>query len=243
MGQRKSFFISLKTTPEKTKRFLYYNAHVPGITLSYGVNGKEFVAKGKPPEDIVEPGCQWTPGAIGSGLSHAFLWLQAAKGNEPYFIFEDDAFLCKNFVTESERIINNLPEDWDIILWGNNLDTTLQFDLIPGVTQCVSFFSQDSAVETIDVFCKRKMQARSYPLVQTLGICGYAISSKGAKTLIETCLPFRSIPMFYPGLQRSLEATSIDHLMNHVYPNIKAYTVIPPLCLTDNDNSKSGTIR
>ncbi|MBL7236474.1 MAG: glycosyltransferase family 25 protein [Komagataeibacter hansenii] len=234
------FVISLDRTPERTERFRRANAHLPDIVRSPGVDGAKMDVEEFKRMNLLSESCQFTRGAIGSGLAHVALWGLVAKNGTPAHIFEDDAFLCRNFEQESARVIASLPEDWDIILWGNNSDTALQFELLPGITQCVAVFSQDSVRMGINKFRDMDVTSLPLPLTQTFGICGYAISPLGARKMIKNCLPMTTVDIAYSSLGgRVLTATSIDHLMNQYYPTMKAYTSFPPLCLTDNDTANS----
>lgn len=233
------YFISLERTPERTERFLKSNSHIADFEWIPGLDGKTLDRNAIINKGLMKADCGFKAGAIGSGLTHIKLWAQIAQGGKPAHIFEDDAFLCRNFEQESNRIIASLPHDWDIILWGNNYDSILEFELLPGITQCIAIFNQDTVRKGIPQYLNMDVSSAAFRLTQTFGICGYALSPKGANRLLELCLPFQSIDVFYPGLGRSLTTTSVDHLMNIHYRNIKAYTALPPLCLTDNDVARS----
>lgn len=234
------YVISLARTPERLERFRRVNAHIPNILHAPGIDGSTLDFDKVATEGFFDHGCTFTKGAVGSGLTHVSLWGAVAKYEKPGHIFEDDAFLCKNFDEESDRIIRSLPDDWDIILWGNNADTILHYDLIPGITDCVARFSEDSVRRGIETFRQMDITSLPFRLRQTFGICGYAISPKGAMELIKRCLPFNSPAITYPGLGgKSLVASSVDHLMNQHYANLKAYTCVPPLVLTDNMQARS----
>ncbi|GAA4502045.1 glycosyltransferase family 25 protein [Gluconacetobacter tumulicola] len=234
------FFISLERTPERTERFLQANAHIQGLVRSPGVDGASMDLEEMKERGFVRDSCAFTRGAIGSGLAHVALWGNVAKYGIPAHIFEDDAFLCRNFEEESNRIIATLPADWDIILWGNNSDTVLQFELLPGITQCVATFSQETVRRGISSFRQMDVTALPFKLDHTFGICGYAISPLGAEKMIKRTLPMDTTHIAYPSLGgRVITTTSIDHLMNTVYPEMKAYTCFPPLCLTDNQATNS----
>jgi GR25 family glycosyltransferase involved in LPS biosynthesis len=233
------YFISLERTPQRTERFLKANAHIRDLEWMPGMDGKTLDRDTIISKGLMEPDCGFTAGAIGSGLTHVKLWAKVAQSGQPAHIFEDDAFLCRNFESESDRIIATLPHDWDIILWGNNYDSILEFELLPGITQCVAIFNQDTVRQGIPDFLNMDVSSSPFRLTQTFGICGYAISPRGATRLLERCLPFKSVEVPYVGLGRLLTSTSVDHLMNIHYRDLKAYTTLPPLCLTDNDVAQS----
>lgn len=241
MSRPDQFFISLKTSPERTQSFLNFNNHVPGVHLFYGVNGKELLSKGNLSKDLVDDTCLWPDSSIGSGLSHTLLWLKAIHLNKPVTIFENDAFLCANFQQEHQRILKTLPPDWDIILWGYNADTTLQFKIVPGLRESTSQFDQSKIRKVISNFHKVNIESSAFPLEETLGICSYTISPKGAKRFLNYCLPFRTYKRFHKGLKRQLDCVAVDDLMNDVYPNSKSYVAFPPLCLPSNDSSQAIT--
>ncbi|WP_338332034.1 glycosyltransferase family 25 protein [Acetobacter sp. LMG 32666] len=233
------YFISLERTPERTERFLKSNAHIKDFEWMPGLDGKTLDRNTIVSKGLLAPDCGFTAGAIGSGLTHIKLWAKIAQSGQPAHIFEDDAFLCRNFEHESNRIIATLPHDWDIILWGNNYDSILEFELLPGITQCVAMFNQDTVRQGIPAFLNMNVASTAFRLTQTFGICGYALSPLGANRLLKLCLPFKTEEVFYPGLGRSLATSSVDHLMNIHYRNIHAYTALPPLCLTDNNTARS----
>ncbi|MBB2185955.1 glycosyltransferase family 25 protein [Gluconacetobacter liquefaciens] len=236
----KKFFISLDRTPERTERFLNANSHIEGFIKAPGIDGSLLDIDEMKAKRFVADNCWFTRGAIGSGLTHVALWGSIAKSGIAGHIFEDDAFLCRNFEQESNRVLASLPEDWDIILWGNNSDTTLQFELLPGITNCVAIFDQDSVRKGISTFRAMNVSSLPFRLDQTFGICGYAISPKGAEAMIKRCLPMHTTDITYSSLgNRVITATSIDHLMNMHYREMKAYMCFPPLCLTDNQSENS----
>lgn len=234
------FFISLNRTPERTERFLKANSHIKGLIKAPGIDGTLLNIDEMRGQGFLQENCQFMRGAVGSGLTHVALWGNTANSGVPAHIFEDDAFLCGNFEQESSRIIAALPEDWDIILWGNNSDTVLQFELLPGITQCVATFAQDSVREGVHKFREMDVSSLPFKLDHTFGICGYAISPLGAEKMIKRCLPMQTTGIVYPSLgNRLITTTSIDHLMNLHYREMKAYTCFPPLCLTDNESTQS----
>lgn len=236
----KKYFISLDRTPERTKRFLTANNHINDFERYAGLDGNKLDRDELIKNGLLAPTCNFTPGAIGSGLAHASLWAKVIRSDEPAHIFEDDAFLCKNFEEESKALIEKLPNNWDIILWGNNYDSILEFELLPGITQCVAVFNQDTVRRGIPNFLNMNISSNPFKLTQTFGICGYAISPLGASRLMERCLPLQTTTVIYPGLgMRQLPTTSIDHLMNIHYQETNSYTAFPPLCLTDNDSANS----
>ncbi|NVN02699.1 MULTISPECIES: glycosyltransferase family 25 protein [Asaia] len=229
------FFISLERTPERTARFLTANAHIHGLIHAPGIDGSKMDIDSMKEKGLVHQDCRFTLGALGSGLTHVALWGSVAKSGRAAHIFEDDAFLCKNFEEESARVLAEIGEDWDIVLWGNNPDTVLKVQALPEITPCVITFSQDDVRKNIGNYADKKVVSQPLRLHHTFGICGYAISPKGAKSLLEKCLPLRNENVIYDSLGgRCIQTNSVDHLMNLYYDQVQAYASFPPLCLTDN---------
>lgn len=236
----KHYVISLARTPERLERFQRVNHHIPGIIHAPGIDGQTLDRQETIKAGLLAADCQFTSGAVGSGLTHVALWGSIAQSGEPANIFEDDAFLCANFEEKSRQIINQLPEDWEIILWGQNSDAPLHYEVLPGQTDCFAQFSQDDVRRGIENFRHQQIETLPFRLRQTFGICGYALSPRGALSLMQRCLPMVSLPIHYPSLGgRTLISTSIDHIMNRHYVDMKAYCCVPPLVLTDNLTSQS----
>ena len=62
------------------------------------------------------------PGQLGCSMSHIILWEEIAskKNNNMYMILEDDAIVPKNFNKEVMKYINEMPNNWDMLLLGAN---------------------------------------------------------------------------------------------------------------------------
>lgn len=236
----KHYVISLARTPERLERFHRVNQHVPDIIHAPGIDGKAMNRQDAIQAGLLAEDCQFTAGAVGSGLTHVALWGTIAQSGEAANIFEDDAFLCQNFEQKSRQIIDQLPEDWEIILWGQNSDAPLHYEVLPGQTDCFAHFSQDDVRRGIDDFRSQTVDTLPFRLKQAFGICGYALSPRGAVSLMKRCLPMSTMPIHYPSLgNRVLMSSSIDHIMNRHYADMKAYCCVPPLVLTDNMTSRS----
>lgn len=236
----KHYVISLARTPDRLERFQRFNQHGPEIIHAPGIDGKTLNRQETIQAGLLTKECRFTAGAVGSGLTHVALWGTIARSDEPATIFEDDAFLCQNFEQKSQQIINQLPEDWEIILWGQNSDAPLHYEVLPGQTDCFAYFNQDDVRRGIEEFRHQKVETLPFRLKQAFGICGYAISPRGALSLMKRCLPMTTLPINYPSLgNRTLLSSSIDHLMNRHYEDMKAYCCVPPLVLTDNLTAQS----
>lgn len=227
---------------ERLKEFRNANAHIDDIRRFSAVEGttldrEELIAGG-----IIKPDLSYSKGALGSAMSHILLWNAVLENDESACIFEDDAILCRNFISQSEKILSELPEDWDIILWGSNADISLTFELLPGVTYCVARFNETLVRLGAEKF--RKLDVRSLPfrLYHTLGICGYAISPKGARRMLDVCLPLHNKKRYHFRTHDTLFNTSLDHVMSEHYESLASFVSFPALCITKNEHAKSTII-
>lgn len=235
----KYIYINRDCDTGRREEFLRNNAHIPHLQRFSAIDGKTLNMDELKTQGILEGTPDYTPGAVGSALSHLLLWNAVAEHATSTTIFEDDAITCHNFVAESDRVLQSLAPDWDIILWGNNYDTTLTIDLIPGISPCVISFNETSLKKNAEHFTEMDMSSRPFRLFQTFGICGYSISPKGAQTLINTCIPIRECSYFQFGLNRVITNGALDHIMSHYYKDMMAYSSLPPLCISKNDKSVS----
>jgi GR25 family glycosyltransferase involved in LPS biosynthesis len=66
------------------------------------------------PENIFLTDAEW-----GCAMSHVRIWRDIVeKGYETALIFEDDVTLNTNFVSKLEKVLDNLPPDWDFVNLG-----------------------------------------------------------------------------------------------------------------------------
>ena len=59
---------------------------------------------------------EWAPkaGEAGVWMSQMNAWKMIANQDRPVVVFEDDALLCPDFITEFNRYTDELPNDWDL---------------------------------------------------------------------------------------------------------------------------------
>jgi GR25 family glycosyltransferase involved in LPS biosynthesis len=181
----------------------------------------------------------YTDGALGCALSHLAQWNLAAAGEETVTVAEDDAIFHLQFESLAEEVIAGLPADWDIIQWGWNFDSILAFDMLPGVSNSVAVFDQTKMRDHAVGFMTLPFKPSAFRLQRSFGTVCQSISPAGAAKLLRHCLPIRPMEVFYPILNRTLQNTGIDNMMNDLYPNINAYVSLPPLVITKNDPSAS----
>jgi hypothetical protein len=181
----------------------------------------------------------YSDGALGCALSHLALWDLAIQQNRALTICEDDAIFNRGFAPAAEALMQALPPEWDVIIWGWNFDSILLIDMIPGVSPCLGMFDQDRMRMGVGAFQSARLTPQLFRLSRVLGMVGYSISPRGAQEMKGHCLPLRKLEVFFPGLERALPNSGIDVMLNHAYPRLQAYASFPPLVITRNFHSIS----
>jgi len=178
-------------------------------------------------------------GALGNALSHLALWDLSIETNRAFTVCEDDAIFNRGFGPAAESLINLLPSDWHVILWGWNFDSVVLFDMLPGVSPCLSIFDQDRMRMGVEAFQSASLTPRPFRLFNAFGIAGYAVSPLGAQVMKQRCLPLRNRDVPIPGLGRAVPNRALDVVLNDVYPRVNAYVSFPPLIITRNFHTNS----
>ena len=181
-------------------------------------------------------------GALGCALSHLALWNLAIEQSQSLTVCEDDAIFNRSFGPAGESLIQALPPDWHLILWGWNFDSIVMFNMIPGVSPCLGMFDQDRMRLGIEAFQTARLTPQPFRLFNAFGTVGYSVSPAGARAMKQHCLPFRNMDVFIPGLGRAVPNRDFDIMLNDAYPRLNAYVSLPPLIITRNFHSIS-TIR
>ncbi len=249
-------YINLLSRPQRNEDFLGNNrAELDASAFPWrrvdGVDGgqlraEELIARGIIAQDGLAEGYEpHTWGHLGAALSHRALWEQAARaGDEDVLVvLEDDAQVCPQFGAQVRRVLElakaREPWDvlWDVLHLGFNTDAPVTIRL-------------DSPRMEIQLICQENGRpiaagapfAVSWPerpregevlLARVLdihGICGYAVSTRGARRLLEACFP--------------MTATSIDGTISRKTREglLEAWIAIPPLVLSPNDHAASDTV-
>jgi glycosyl transferase family 25 len=248
-------YINLRSRPDRRDAFLEHNraeldassfpwSRVDGIDGSDLANSpaEELAARG-----IIAPGGlpegyqPHTWGHLGCALSHRSLWEQAAQSadDDVLVILEDDGQVCPQFGARLSHVLKlgKKREPWDIVHLGFNTDAPLTIQLdCPRMD--VQLICQDNGRPVgmgapFAISWPEKPPEDEMLLARVIdihGICGYAVSGRGARHLLEACFP--------------LTATSIDGTISRKTREglLKALIVIPPLVLSANDHADSDTV-
>ena len=204
---------------------------------------EEMAVRGIIAQDGLQEGYEpHTWGHLGAALSHRSLWEEAAQSGDDVIqvILEDDAEVCPQFGAQLRRVLELAKhrEPWDIVHLGFNTDAALTIQLDCPRLEVQLICQQDGRPVGLGapfvVSWPEKSREGEVLLGRVLdihGICGYAVSARGARRLIEACFP--------------MTATSIDGTISRQTREgrLQALIAIPPLALSANDHTQSDTVR
>jgi glycosyl transferase family 25 len=236
----KNFVINLGRQPERYDNFLRVNA-VTKIAFerfeaSDGASLSREDAVGK---ELVAPGAQFTPGAVGCAASHYRIWQQTVESGTPARVFEDDAILRNDIKGRLDFLLSALA-NWDYIALGYNTDVVLDLDWAPGMRAMMTFQPKYPSDEHATVFQVSTAQVAALRLNNCFGTPAYMISPAGARKLLQLCFPLdnRSYPL--PALNATARVVGIDAMLNAVYASVRAFACFAPLVVTKNEQASSS---
>jgi GR25 family glycosyltransferase involved in LPS biosynthesis len=229
--------ISLTRTPERRAEFARRN---PGLAYEFfdAVDGAALTHAAVEATGLFQPGLNFTAGAYGIALSHHRLWQEAATGETALTVAEDDAIFRSDFPARRAEFLAQLPEDWDIVLWGFNFDSTLSLRLPFGQPAVIGFSHNHirQAVQNFQSFTGAPAPCR---LEFCFGLPAYSISPAGARRFLKELFPLRDYSRAYPLVPKPVRNEGIDIALNQLYPTAAAYVAFPPLAVTPNDRANS----
>jgi glycosyl transferase, family 25 len=237
----RTFIISLERTPERLERFHAINAGDPGFEYFAAVDGSTLSLEAVVAQGLFDPTVRYTKGAIGNALSHISLWKDVRDSGQAATICEDDAILHANFQARSAELLQGL-DHWDIVLWGWNFNSVLSAGLLPGLTDCTVVFNQDELRKNAIEWRQSVVEPRLFRLYRAFGTMCYSISPRGAQRLLSYMIPVRETQVYFPLLNAVVTNSTLDVMLNGVYPNLDAFVSFPPLAVTYNDHSTSTVL-
>ena len=225
--------INLDRSPARLVNFRRRNPHLDNVLRIRAVDGVSIDKNLLIQEGVITEDLPYLPGSLGCSLSHVNLWKKAVSENRIVTIFEDDVICADRFQEESTELLSRLPDDWDIVQWGY-LVWPFFIWLDFGFAKAKLEFYDHSFSED-----RSRFQSASLPrsLVRTahvLGTQAYTVSPKGARALLEYCLPLRKRFIPFPGTGVVIEDKAIDCPMSGAYSSIQAFTCLPPLVIPDD---------
>jgi glycosyl transferase, family 25 len=239
----KNFVLNLDRRPDKYDRFLRQNNGC-GIAFERfsASDGSLMSDADAMAERLVAPGSRFTRGAVGCAASHSRTWKWVAEQDAPALVFEDDATIRHDI---NERLATLLPTlgSWDYIALGYNTDAVLEIEPAPGMKSVITSLPKRPDEKTEALFQGSKTPVAAFRLITSFGACGYAVSPRGARKLLQLCFPIdnRSYARTLFGQTVDVRVSGIDHMFNCIYHCIEAYACFAPLVLPRNDSASSTT--
>lgn len=233
--------INLDRDTDRMARFSRRNAHLPDVVRIPAIDGASVDRESLHMMGTITGDLAYTNGNLGCALSHIKLWRRTLKDGAIITVVEDDVTCARNFHSASERVLEKLPNDWDIVFWGWNFDEYLWTEIPEGVAPAILKSDQNRLRENIEIFRNSEINPSPFRLRHLFGTMGYSISPSGAKALLDICLPLANITIAFGDGSLATSNHGIDCTMNTAYPLMKAYVSIPPLVVSENEANTSRT--
>jgi glycosyl transferase, family 25 len=236
------FVISLEDESKRLAQFRARNKPTEIVINHFkAVDGSKLENIGDMRSILGEGAHNWTRGSVGCAMSHLALWKECVSRKRKFVIFEDDAYLRYDFSSQLQGLFERY-KDWDLILLGYNTNTIIELGISPGINFAGQFSVPFPNSVHLNEFVRVTDPVALLRLKIAFGLCGYVVTPKGAKLLIEKCLPLDTRAIYIPPESRSIYANGIDVMMVSVYSDMRAYLSCPPLVMTPND-PKTSQIR
>jgi GR25 family glycosyltransferase involved in LPS biosynthesis len=225
--------ISLERSAERRAEFRRRNAHLD-FEFVRAVDAMALPKSAIASTGLFEPGLAYSIGAHGAALSHYCLWNEAISSGRALTVAEDDAIFRLDFAKTHDALLASLG-DWDIVLWGWNLDSILAMQGMPGMTAAM-YFDTVQVLERIEDFQSFSGRPGLFRLDKCFGLPAYSISPAGAARLKARCFPLTRFSINIP-LLGDFPNNGIDVATNRAYPAVNAFVSFPPLAITRNDQA------
>ena len=191
---------------------------------------------------ILAPGASYySPPMVATAMSHLALWKECASSDMIFVVFEDDVHLRRDLGSQLHKLCGS--GDWDLVLLGCNMDTTIELNLSPDIDLAGRFSVRYPSVNQLDAFAATTEPVAPCRLRVAFGTSAYAVTPKGAALLIEKCFPLDNRVIHLKNENRSVPAHGIDCMMIAAYPALHAYLCLPPLAMTPNNRAISQVQR
>jgi tetratricopeptide (TPR) repeat protein len=236
-------FINLDRSKDRLAEFEHINSHLTEPIRYPAVDGQtldiaSLAARGLVTEDILK---NYVISSVGHAISNLALWDIAIQTGKQVTICEDDAIFNQQFEFHAEQLINILPPNWDLVVWGWNFDSIFYFEMLPGIVKCQAWFDQGRMILNTTAFQHEHLSPGVFKLLWAWGTPCYTVSPKGARTLKSKLLPFRPMSTFRPDGRPGppIVVVGIDGALNDLYRHIDSFACFPPLAITKNERTRS----
>jgi GR25 family glycosyltransferase involved in LPS biosynthesis len=234
--------INLDRGTDRLAKFKERNPHLENVLRISAVDGAFVNREALVRDGIITENLPYSPGTLGCALSHVGLWKIAVSQNRVVTVFEDDTICSHNFVGESGRIVASLPTDWDIIFWGFNFNPSFVW-LDYGFSKASLCFYDRQFSSDHQKFQHASLASAAVRVAHSFGTLAYSVSPKGARALLQYCLPLRKRLIKFPGTGVAIDDEGIDMAMSGAYGSMQAFICIPPLVIHDDVQTSDRVAR
>jgi GR25 family glycosyltransferase involved in LPS biosynthesis len=237
-GAAPLYLINLDRSPERLQRFQEWNRHLDSVVRVPAVDGAGLVQSELVHSGYVAPDANCNAGSLGCAMSHIGLWQRAIREDRALTILEDDVIVAHHFISAVDRLLSDLPADWDLVKWG----WTVNLSALVEIGLSLVTLQGDGKPACRDPARLRSFQARATPvaplrMLRSLGLFGYSISAKGARFVLEHCLPLKNRAL-ESGDQSKTAAVAFDATLSDLYAKMQAFLCLPNLVVhADNGTS------
>jgi GR25 family glycosyltransferase involved in LPS biosynthesis len=224
--------INLETSVDRFRLFQERNSHLKGVVRFAAVDGRSLDRQCLIADGLITEDLPYQPGSLGCSLSHINVWKKAVTENRVITAFEDDTISTFRFRERAESVAARLNYDFDIIIWG--FDYTPKFIWVDFGFSKAKFEFYDrkwdggGAEFQAAEFCPAPLK-----IAHSFGLFGYSVSPRGARSLLEYCLPLRKRVIQFPGAGVAINDVAIDCTMCGVYASMASFVCVPPLVIHD----------
>jgi GR25 family glycosyltransferase involved in LPS biosynthesis/glycosyltransferase involved in cell wall biosynthesis len=234
--------INLDRSTGRLEEFRRRNAHLLDVIRFPAIDGRALDTEKLIEEGVITRDLRYSTGALGCAMSHLTLWKMAVEEGRVITVTEDDAIFSRNFAARSKELLARLPADWDFVQWGWVFRTFLWVDPIPHLLGAKMVFDEGELRHNIGDFQNIDTVPAPMRLLHSFGIPCYSVSPKGARALLDLCLPLSTGLVNFPRFGVKTENEGVDIAMSGAYPSLNAFVSMPPLVATEH-RTEDSTIR
>jgi FkbM family methyltransferase len=230
------YVINLDLSVDRWVKFYTRHRDWKRVLRFPAIEGTQVERKNLLRDGIIKDDLPYLPGSLGCAISHINLWQRAASENQNITVFEDDVLGVNGFREKANAFMSGLNPNWDIIQWGYNFHQCylwLDFEVARAKLQ----FYDHSFLEGDLEFQSKTFSYCSIRVAHSLGLMAYSISPKGARALLDFCLPLRKRLIPFPGTGTFLPDNAIDVAMCGAYASMQAFVCVPPLVIHDGQHA------
>jgi GR25 family glycosyltransferase involved in LPS biosynthesis len=226
--------INLDRSTDRLAAFQKRNAHLSDLVRFSAVDGQLLDKEKLINERVITHDCRYTTGNLASAMSHIGLWKLAVHEERAITIAEDDAIFSHHFHARSKELLAGLSEGWDIVMWGFSFGSFVWVDLLPQIATAKIELYQDQSQQNIGHFQDAEINPTLMRLRHLFGTPCYSVTPKGARALLDYCLPLSAALIDFPGFGVRVWNDGLDFIMNGAYPSLNAFVCMPPLVVVES---------